>query len=83
MSQQQIATVSELRERNEIVINKHIAALNSVGGALQQFLEVLTSNAILQSRAEAAEAKVKELEERLAALAPKAVEASADGVAAH
>ena len=66
MSQQ--TTVAELREKNEIVINKHIASLNSVGAALQQFLEVLTANAVLQSENE-------QLKARLASLEPKAVEA--------
>jgi len=66
MSQQ--TTVAELREKNEIVINKHIASLNSVGAALQQFLEVLTANAVLQSENE-------QLKARLASLESKAVEA--------
>ena len=69
MSEQK-TTVAELREKNEIVINKHIAALNSVGSALQQFLDVLTANAVLTSENE-------KLKAQLAALSPKAVEASA------
>lgn len=68
MSEQQTTTVAALREKNEIVINRHIAALNSVGGALQQFLDVLTANAVLQSENES-------LKAQLASLAPKAVEA--------
>jgi hypothetical protein len=77
MSEQK-TTVAELREKNEIVINKHIAALNSVGSALQQFLDVLTANAVLTSEKEALAAENAALKAQLAALAPKAVEAAVE-----
>jgi regulator of replication initiation timing len=70
MSEKQTTTVAELREKNEIVINRHIAALNAAGAALTQFLDVLTANAVLTAENE-------KLKAQLAALQPKAVEAEA------
>jgi len=56
--QKQQTTIAELREKNEVVINKHIAALTAVGNVLQQFLDVLTANALLTAERDALKAEL-------------------------